>query len=112
MTQCKLCPDVSYSFSKNSGTGPLAWHTKSKHSEHQPRQTQISTLGGTLGTFSYNRATCKTNLAKNLIQSEQSFSMVKDDAFKIILEPLIILIMSRSIGTLWSKMFKLSEEQK
>ena len=29
--QCKLCPDVSYSFPKNAGTGPLAWHIKSKY---------------------------------------------------------------------------------
>ena len=77
MAQWKLCPNVSYSFPKNSETGPLARHTKSKHPEHQPRQTQISTLG----TFSYNRATGKTNLAKYLIRSEQSFSMAEDDAF-------------------------------
>ena len=68
-------------FPKNAGTGPLARHIKIKHPKHQPRQTQISTLGGTLGTFSYNRATIKTNLVKYLIRSEQPFSMTKNDAF-------------------------------
>ena len=76
-----MCPNVSYSFPKNRGTGPLARHIKSKHPEHQPRQTQIRTLGNTLGTFSYNRATGKTNLAKFLIRSEQPFSIAEDDAF-------------------------------
>ena len=30
MAQCKLCPDVSYAFPKNAGTGPLSGHIKSK----------------------------------------------------------------------------------
>ena len=76
-----MCPDISYYFPKNAKTGPLSRHIKSKHPEHQPRQTQISTLGGTLDTFSYNCVTDKTNLVKYLIRSEQPFSMVEDDAF-------------------------------
>ena len=68
--QCKLCPNVSYAFLKNTRTGRLRKHIKSKHSEHQPRQTQISTLGGTLGTFTYNRDIGKTNLAKYLSRSD------------------------------------------
>ena len=77
----QVCPDVSYSFPKNAKTGPLARHIKSKHPEHQPRQTQISTLGDTLGIFSCNRATNKLNLAKYLIRSEQPFSTTEDNAF-------------------------------
>ena len=80
-TQCKLCPNVSYAFLKNTRTGRLRKHIKSKHSEHQPRQTQISTLGGTLGTFTYNRVTYKTNLAKYLIWSEYPFSIAEDEIF-------------------------------
>ena len=70
-----------YLSQKNAGTSPLSRHIKSKHPEHQPRQTQINTLSGTIGTFTYNRATDKTNLAKYLIRSKQPFSMVEDDAF-------------------------------
>ena len=68
--QCKLYLNISYSFLKNAGTGQLSRHIKSKHPEHQPRQTQISTLADTIGTFTYNRITGKTNLAKYLIRSE------------------------------------------
>ena len=60
----------SYAFLKNVRTDPLSRHIKSKHPEHQPRQTLIITLGDTLGTFTYNRATGKTNLVKYLIRSE------------------------------------------
>ena len=60
----------SYAFSKNVGTSPLSRHIKSKHPEHQSRQTQISTLADTLGTFIYNYATGKTNLTKNFIRSK------------------------------------------
>jgi len=70
MAQCKLCPDVSYAFFKDAGTNVLAWHIKSKHPKHQPRQTLISILGDTIGTFTYNYAIGKTNLAKYLIQFE------------------------------------------
>ena len=70
MAQCKSCPNISYSFLKNAGTSPLVRHIKSKYPEHQPQQTQISTLGGTIDTFSYNRATGKINLAKYLIRFE------------------------------------------
>ena len=87
-------------FPKNAGASPLARYIKSKHSEHQPRQIQISTLGGTLGTFSYSRTTGKTNLMKYLVQSEQPFSMLKMMQLQIIVEPLIILIMSWSVETL------------
>ena len=73
-----MCPDVSYSFPKNAGTGPLTRYIKSKH---QPQQTQNNTLGYTLGPFSYNRAIGKTNLTKFLIRSEQPFSMAEDDLF-------------------------------
>ena len=98
-------------FPKNAGTGPLARHIKIKHPKHQPRQTQISTLGGTLGTFSYNRATGKTNLAKFLIWSKQPFSMAEDDAFTDYIrithnpdyEPV-------SRNTIRSEMFKVFEE--
>ena len=38
-------------------------------------------MSGTVGTFTYNRATGKINLAKYLIRSEQLFSMTEDDAF-------------------------------
>ena len=82
------------------GIGPLDWHIKSKHPEHQPRQTQISTLDDTLDTFSYNYATGKINLAKYLIRSEQPLFMAENDAFTDVLEPLIILIMSRSVEKL------------
>ena len=68
--QCNLCPDISYAFLKNTGTGPLAQHIKSKHPNHQPRQIQINTLGGTIDTFTLNFATDKTNSAKYLIRSE------------------------------------------
>ena len=56
-------------------------HIKSKYSEHQSRQTQISILCSTLSTFTDNCATGKTNLAKYLIRSEQPFSMAEDEAF-------------------------------
>ena len=79
--QCTLCPDVSYSFHKNARTDPLTRYIKSKHPEHQPQKTQISILGGTLGTFSYNGVTDKINLAKYLFRSEQPFSMAEDNAF-------------------------------
>ena len=98
--QCKLCPDVPYSFPKNAGTSPLARHIKSKHPEYQPRQTQISTLGDTLGTFSYNCAKGKTNLANILFGLNSLLVWLKTMHLQIILEPLIILIISRSVGTL------------
>ena len=79
--QCKLFPDISYAFLKNTETNQLSRHIKSKHPEHQPWQTQISILSGTLGTFTYSRVTGKTNLAKYLIQFEQPFSMAEDNAF-------------------------------
>ena len=69
-----MCPDISYAFFKNARTGPLARHIKSKHTEHQQQQIQIS-------TFTYNYATDKTNLAEYLIWFEQPFSMAEDDAF-------------------------------
>ena len=70
-------------------------------------------MGGTLGTFSYNRATNKTNLSKFLIRSEQPFSMAKDDAFTDYIrtthnpdyEPV-------SRNTIRSEIFKVFEEQK
>ena len=34
-----------------------------------------------LGTFTYNHATCKTNIAKYFIRSEQHFIMPEDDSF-------------------------------
>ena len=76
-----MCLDVSYAFLQNAGTDLLAPHIKSKHPKHQPRQTQISTLGGTIGNFTYNHATGKENLVKYLIRSEQPFSMAENDAF-------------------------------
>ena len=39
------------------------------------------TFGGTLSTFSYNRQRGKTNLLKYLIQAEQPFSFVENEAF-------------------------------
>ena len=63
----QVCPDISYAFLKNGGSGSLARYIKSKHPEHLLWQTQISTLGGTISTFTYNCATGKTNLAKYLI---------------------------------------------
>ena len=33
---CKFCPDISYSFSKNSGTGALTRHIKAKYPQNQP----------------------------------------------------------------------------
>ena len=98
-------------FSKNARTGPLARYIKSKHLEHQPRQTQISTLGGTLDIFSYNCETGKTNLVKFLIQSEQPSSMAEDNEFiddtrtthNSDYEPV-------SRNTIGSEMFKVSEE--
>jgi len=70
-------------------------------------------LGGTLDTFSYNRATCKTNLAKYLIRSKQFFSMAENDALTDYIktthnpnyEPV-------SRNTITSEMFKVFEEQK
>jgi len=70
-------------------------------------------LGDTLGTFSYNRATGKTNLVKYLIRSEKPFSMAEDDAFtdyirinhNLDYEPF-------SRKTIRSEMFKVFEEQK
>ena len=59
----------------------------SKHSEHQPRQTQISTLGDTLCTFTYNHATSKTNLAKYFIRCEQTFSIAEDGACLLYTSP-------------------------
>ena len=64
---CKICPDISYAFPKNSGTDALIRHIRAKHPENQPRQTQISNFGGTLSTFSYNHQRGKTNLVKYLI---------------------------------------------
>ena len=107
------CAQIFIFFFKNAGTGSLTRHIKSKHPEHQTRQTQISTLGGTLGTFSYNRAIGKINLAKYLIRFEQPFSMAEDDAFtdyirtthNLDYEPV-------SRNTIRSEMFKVFEEQK
>ena len=76
-----MCPDVSDAFLKNAGTDPLSRHIKRKHPTQQSRQIQISTLGTTLGTFTYNHVTGKTYLAKYLIRSEQLFSMAEDGAF-------------------------------
>ena len=76
-----MCLNILYAFPKNADACLLSRHIKSKYLEHQPWQTQISTLGGTLGTFTYNHATNKTNLAKYLIRSEQPFRMAEDDAF-------------------------------
>ena len=78
---CKICPDVSYAFLKNSGTDALTRHIRVKHLQNQPRQIQISTFDGTLSTFSYNRKRGKTNLAKYLIQAEQPFSFDENEAF-------------------------------
>ena len=78
---CKICPDVSYAFPKNSETGPLTRHIRVKHLQNQSWQTQISTFGGTLSTFSYNRQRGKTNLTKYLIQAEQPFSFAENEAF-------------------------------
>jgi len=68
-------------------------------------------LGGTLGTFNYNCATGITNLAKYLIRSEQSFSMVEDDAFtdyiRITHNPDCELV---SKNTIRSEMFKVFEK--
>ena len=108
-----MCPDVIYAFFKNARTDPLARYIKSKHSEHQPRQTQISTLGGTIGTFTYNRATDKTILVKYLIRSEQPFRITGDNAFTDYIrtahnpdyEPV-------SRNTIRSEMFGVFEEQK
>ena len=75
VSRCFIC------LSQKWGTNPLSWHIKSKHLECQPLQTQISTSGGTVGTFTYNCAIGKINLAKYLIQFEQSFSMAEDDVF-------------------------------
>ena len=47
----------------------------------QPCQIQIFTLSGTLNTFSFNRQRAKTNLAKYLIQAEQLFNFIKNEAF-------------------------------
>ena len=68
---------------------------------------------GTLGTFSYNRATGKINLAKYLIRSQHPFSMAEDDAFTYYIrtihspdyEPV-------SRNTIRSEMFKVFVEQK
>ena len=76
-----MCPDIPYAFLKNAGTGSLSRHIKSNHPEHQSRQTQVNTLGGTPDTFTYNRATRKTNLAKYLIRSSRPFSMTEDEVF-------------------------------
>ena len=70
-------------------------------------------MGDTLDTFGYNRVTGKTNLAKYLIRSKQSFSMAEDDAFTDYIrtthnpdyEPV-------SRNTIRSEMFKVFEEQK
>ena len=98
--QCKLCTDISYAFLKNAGTGELSGHIKSKHPKYQAWQTQISTLGSTLDTFTYNHATCKTNLAKYLIRSEHSFSKAEDEPFKEYIRTIQIWIMSWSVRIL------------
>ena len=70
-------------------------------------------MGDTLGTFSYNRATGKTNLAKYLIRSEQPFSMTEDDAFTDYIRTTYNLDyepVSRNI--IRSEMFKVFTEQK
>ena len=66
----QVVPRCFLFFFQKYRTSPLALHIKSKHPEHQPRQTQISILGGILDTFSYNRAADKINLAKSLIRSK------------------------------------------
>lgn len=110
--KCKQCSKI-YSFPKGSGTGPLMRHARSKHPVQQPRQTQISTLGSTLGTFSYNPNTSKSNLAKFLIQSKQPFSFAENNVFTNYIrnthnpnyEPV-------TINTIRSEMFRIVEEQK
>ena len=96
--QYKLCSDISYTFPKNVGTDPLSRHIRSKLPEHQPRQTQISTLGDTLSTFTNNHATGKTNLPKILFSLNSLLVWLKTMHLHIILESLIIRIMSRSVG--------------
>ena len=79
--KCKLCANITYAFPVGAGTGALSRHIRNKHPDHEPRQQQISTLGGSLSNFSYNKNTERSNLAKFLIRSEQPLSLVEHDAF-------------------------------
>ena len=67
-------------FQKNSETGVLTRHIRTKHSRNQAQQTQISTVGGTINT-NYNRQRGKTNLTKYIILAVQSFNFAENEAF-------------------------------
>ena len=100
-------------FSLKYWNWPTKQTYKSKHLEHQSWQTQISNLSDTLGTLSYNRAICKSNLAKYLIRAEQPFSFAEDETFtKFIRNTHNPEYDPFCKDTIKTKMFRIVEERK